>query len=116
MRSPVGVLTKVACTMCYLSEQGRLRKTADAFGLSRSTVSVVVRKKRANPSWWIVVQNTYSCRLLSLRPGSLFRNLSPLTVIECAFGGLKTRFATLRKAKDFLRVIYAIVRPARRLH
>lgn len=44
MRSPVGVLTKVACTMCYLSEQGRLRKTADAFGLSRSTVSVVVRK------------------------------------------------------------------------
>ncbi|KAF1382156.1 hypothetical protein PFLUV_G00161530 [Perca fluviatilis] len=44
MRAPVDVLTKVACTLFYLSDEGRLRKTADAFGLSRSSVSVFIRQ------------------------------------------------------------------------
>ncbi|XP_034747451.1 putative nuclease HARBI1 [Etheostoma cragini] len=44
MRAPVDVLTKVACTLFYLSDVGRLRKTADAFGLSRSSVSVFIRQ------------------------------------------------------------------------
>ncbi|XP_030008156.1 protein ALP1-like [Sphaeramia orbicularis] len=44
MRAPVGVLKKVACTLYYLSDEGRLRKTANAFGLSRATVSIIVRR------------------------------------------------------------------------
>ena len=44
MRAPVGVLKKVACTLYYLNDEGRLRKTANAFGLSRPTVSVIVRQ------------------------------------------------------------------------
>ncbi len=44
MRSPVGVLKKVACTLYYLSNEGRLQKTADALGLSRPTVSVILRQ------------------------------------------------------------------------
>lgn len=44
MRAPVGVLKKVACTLYYLSDEGRLRKTVNAFGLSRSTVSVIIRQ------------------------------------------------------------------------
>ena len=39
MRSPVGVVKQVACTLYYLSDEGRLRKTANAFGLSRQVVS-----------------------------------------------------------------------------
>lgn len=44
MRSPVGVLKKVACTLYYLSDEGRLRKTANSFGLSRTSVSRIVRQ------------------------------------------------------------------------
>lgn len=44
MRTPVDVLTKVACTLYYLSDQGALRKTANAFGLSRSVVSIIIRQ------------------------------------------------------------------------
>lgn len=44
MRAPVDVFTKVACTLFYLSGEGRLRRTADAFGLSRSVVSVIIRQ------------------------------------------------------------------------
>lgn len=38
------VLTKVACTLYYLSDEGTLQRTADAFGLYRSTVSVIIRQ------------------------------------------------------------------------
>ena len=31
-------------TLYYLSDEGRLRKTADAFGLSRTCVSVTIRR------------------------------------------------------------------------
>lgn len=44
MRSPVSVVTKVACTLYYLADEGRLRKTANAFGLSRQVVSKIVRQ------------------------------------------------------------------------
>ena len=42
MRSPVEVERQVAVTLYYLSDEGRLRKTANAFGLSRSCVSITV--------------------------------------------------------------------------
>ena len=44
MRSPVSVIKKVACTLYYLADEGRLRKTANAFGLSRQVVSNIVRQ------------------------------------------------------------------------
>ncbi|XP_060759475.1 putative nuclease HARBI1 [Neoarius graeffei] len=44
MRRPVDLLTRVACTLYYLCDEGRLHKTANAFGLSRSTVSVIIRQ------------------------------------------------------------------------
>lgn len=44
MRPPVSVVRKVACTLYYLADQGRLRETANAFGLSRSVVSTIVRQ------------------------------------------------------------------------
>lgn len=44
MRSPVSVVKKVACTLYYLADEGRLRKTVNAFGLSRQVVSKIVRQ------------------------------------------------------------------------
>ena len=44
MRSPIDVEKQVAMTLYYLSDEGRLRKIANAFGLSRSSVSIVIRK------------------------------------------------------------------------
>ena len=44
MRSPIDVVKKVAITLYYLSDEGRFRKTANAFGISRQSVSKVVRE------------------------------------------------------------------------
>ncbi|MEQ2300432.1 hypothetical protein AMECASPLE_025369 [Ameca splendens] len=44
MQSPVCVVKKVACTMYYLGDEGRLHKTANAFGLSLQVVSKIVRQ------------------------------------------------------------------------
>jgi hypothetical protein len=44
MRSPVPVETQVAITLNYLSDEGRLRKVANAFGISRSSCSIIVRR------------------------------------------------------------------------
>ena len=44
MRSPVTVEKQVALTLYYLSDEGRLRKVANAFGLSRACVSIVIRR------------------------------------------------------------------------
>ncbi|KAJ8001169.1 hypothetical protein DPEC_G00188490 [Dallia pectoralis] len=44
MRAPITTLKRVALTLYYLSDEGRLRKTANAFGVSRQAVSVVVRQ------------------------------------------------------------------------
>lgn len=42
MRSPVEVNRQVALTLYSLSDEGILRKTANAFGVSRSNVSITV--------------------------------------------------------------------------
>ena len=44
MRAPIDVERQVAMTLYYLSDEGRLRKTANAFGVSRPTASVVIRR------------------------------------------------------------------------
>ena len=44
MCSPVDVKKQVAPRLYYLTDKGRLRNTANAFGLSRPCVSVVVRR------------------------------------------------------------------------
>ncbi len=44
MRKPVTVETQVAVTLYYLSDEGSLRKVANAFGLSRSCCSIIVRR------------------------------------------------------------------------
>ena len=44
MRKPISVQCQIAATLYYLSDEGRLRKTANAFGISRSAVSLIVRR------------------------------------------------------------------------
>ena len=44
MWSPIDVEKQVGITLYYLSDEGRLRKTANAFGVSRSSVSIIVRR------------------------------------------------------------------------
>uniref|UniRef100_A0AAY4DIJ9 DDE Tnp4 domain-containing protein n=1 Tax=Denticeps clupeoides TaxID=299321 RepID=A0AAY4DIJ9_9TELE len=44
MRAPVDPIKKVAMTLYYLSNEGRLRETADAFGVSRQSASAFVRQ------------------------------------------------------------------------
>ena len=43
LRKPISVQKKVAVTLYYLSNGGRLRKTANALGLAVSTVSVIIK-------------------------------------------------------------------------
>ena len=43
-RKPVPPEIQLAATLYYLSDAGRQRKTANAFGLSTSTVSIIVRR------------------------------------------------------------------------
>ena len=44
LRKAVSVQEQVALTLYYLSDEGRLRKTANAFGLRKSTVSAIIRR------------------------------------------------------------------------
>lgn len=44
MRQCIDVPRQVALTLYYLADEGRMRKTANAFGLSRSSVSIIVRR------------------------------------------------------------------------
>ena len=44
MRLPVDVERQVASSLYYLSDEGRIRKTANAFGLSRQVISVIIRR------------------------------------------------------------------------
>lgn len=44
MRRRISVETQVAVTLYYLSDEGRYRKVANAFGISRSSVSITVRR------------------------------------------------------------------------
>ncbi len=44
MRSSIDPVKQVAITLYYLSDEGGIRKTANAFGISRQSVSKIVRK------------------------------------------------------------------------
>ncbi|XP_046862569.1 protein ALP1-like [Xenia sp. Carnegie-2017] len=44
MRVPISVEKQLAITLYYLSDEGRYRKVANAFGVSRSSVSLIVRR------------------------------------------------------------------------
>ena len=44
MRQPIDVEKQVAVTLYYLSDEGRSRKTANAFGISRASTSIIVRR------------------------------------------------------------------------
>ena len=66
MRSSVDVVKQVASTLYYLSDEGRLRKTANAFGVSRQVTSKIIRKV---------------CKAISLHPGNKYIHL-PKTEIE----------------------------------
>ena len=46
VHTPIEVERQVAVTLytCNLSDEGRMRKTANAFGLSRSSVSVILHR------------------------------------------------------------------------
>ncbi len=43
MRSSIDPVKQVAITLYYLSDEGRIRKTANSFGISRQSVSKIVR-------------------------------------------------------------------------
>ena len=44
MRSPISVEKQVAVTLYYLADEGRYRKVANAFGISRAAVSLTIRR------------------------------------------------------------------------
>ena len=44
LRAPISVEKQVAVTIYYLSDEGRMRKVANAFGIGRSTVSKIIRR------------------------------------------------------------------------
>ena len=44
MRTPISVEKQLAITLYYLSDEGRYRKVANAFGISRSSVSLIIRR------------------------------------------------------------------------
>ena len=48
----ISVEIQVAVTLYYLSDEGRLRKVANALGISRASCSIIVRKV----SWTIATQ------------------------------------------------------------
>ena len=44
MRQLISVETQVGITLYYLSDKGRYRKVANAFGVSKSSISITVRR------------------------------------------------------------------------
>ena len=43
MRAPISMETQVASFLCYISDEARYRKTANSFGISRASVSLIIR-------------------------------------------------------------------------
>ncbi|KAI4799402.1 hypothetical protein KUCAC02_016938 [Chaenocephalus aceratus] len=68
MRAPIDPLKRVALILYYLSDGGRLRKTANAFGVSRQAVSIIIRQ---------------TCRAISIHLGPKYIKL-PFTEPETA--------------------------------
>ncbi len=44
MRTPISVETQVAILLYYLADEGRMRKVANSFGVSRASCSIIVRR------------------------------------------------------------------------
>ena len=44
IRNPIAVECQVVIFLYYISEEGRYQKTANAFGISRSSVSILIQK------------------------------------------------------------------------
>ena len=44
MRTPVDIERQVALTLYFVSDEGQVRKTANAFGLSRACVSIIIQR------------------------------------------------------------------------
>ncbi|CAB3978951.1 Hypothetical predicted protein [Paramuricea clavata] len=44
LRTPISVEKQIAVTLYYLSDGGRMRKTANAFGIAQCTVSIIVKR------------------------------------------------------------------------
>ena len=44
MRHTVSVETQFAVSLYYLSDEGRLRKVANAFGISKASCFIIIRK------------------------------------------------------------------------
>ena len=51
LREALDVETQVGITLYYLSDEGRYRKVANAFGVSRSSVSLMIRNVKLRPNW-----------------------------------------------------------------
>ena len=87
MREPISVETQVAMTLYYLSDEGRFRKVANAFGVGKSTVSETIRNV---------------CKILSSECGPKYIKL-PSTIEEIDF-----LTGELYKEHDFPQCIGAI--------
>ena len=87
MRAPIEVVKQVAVTLYYLSDEGRLRKTANAFGLSRQVVSKTIRKV---------------CKAITVHLGSKYIKL-PLTENE-----VKDHVRNFNRAHGFPQCLGAI--------
>ena len=58
-RNAVPVDKKVAATSYYLSDEGQMRKVANAFGIGKSTVSIIIRDELQKQYLFIWHQNIY---------------------------------------------------------
>ncbi|XP_033977923.1 putative nuclease HARBI1 [Trematomus bernacchii] len=68
MRAPIDPLKRVAAVLYYLSDEGRLRKTANAFGVFRPALSLIIRE---------------TCRAITIHLGPKYIKL-PFTEPETA--------------------------------
>ena len=66
MHSPVDDVKQVALTLYYLSNEGRLRKTANAFGVSRQVTSKIIRKVCKAISLHLEI-SIYICQKLKMK-------------------------------------------------
>ena len=68
MHSPVDVVKQVASTLYYLSDKGRLRKTANAFGVSKQVTSKIVCKVcNAKPLVYTLEISIHICQKLKMK-------------------------------------------------
>ena len=87
LRVPISVEKQLAVTLYYLADEGRYRKVANAFGISRSSVSIIVRKV---------------CRVIALYLGPNYIRL------QSTEGKLKLAASNFEKSHGFPQCIGAI--------